>query len=61
MREARERTGAPEEDRLQLDFALGKGLEDAGRYEESFRSYERGAAVRRSRPSGSPRSRIRYI
>ena len=29
-------------------FALGKALEDAGRYEESFRHYEAGNTLRRA-------------
>jgi predicted Zn-dependent protease len=36
-----------DEDRLQLDFALGKALEDAGDYGRSFEHYARGNALRR--------------
>ncbi|MGO9426857.1 MAG: tetratricopeptide repeat-containing sulfotransferase family protein [Steroidobacteraceae bacterium] len=35
-------------DRYHLCFALGKGLEDRAEYEESFRYYERGNALKRS-------------
>jgi tetratricopeptide (TPR) repeat protein len=35
------------EDRFHLHYALGKALEDAGRYGESFQHYEKGAAQRR--------------
>ena len=35
------------EDRFHLHFALGKALEDAGRYEESFEHYRQGNALRR--------------
>ena len=35
-------------DRYRLCFALGKALEDRGEFEESFRCYERGNALRRS-------------
>jgi len=35
------------EDRLHLDFALGKALEDAGEYEQSFRHYAAGNELRR--------------
>jgi tetratricopeptide (TPR) repeat protein len=35
-------------DRYHLCFALGKGLEDNSEYEESFRNYERGNALKRS-------------
>jgi len=36
-----------EKDRFHLHFALGKALEDAGEYGESFHHYERGNALRR--------------
>jgi tetratricopeptide (TPR) repeat protein len=35
-------------DRYHLCFALGKGLEDRSQYEESFRFYERGNALKKS-------------
>ena len=35
-------------DRYHLCFALGKALEDRGEYQESFRYYERGNALKRS-------------
>ena len=35
-------------DRYHLCFALGKAYEDRGRYDESFRYYERGNALKRS-------------
>ncbi|HEY0316403.1 MAG TPA: sulfotransferase [Sphingomonas sp.] len=38
-----------EEDRFHLHFALGKALEDAGRYEASFRHYTQGNHLRRQR------------
>ena len=37
-----------DEQRLHLDFALGKALEDAGDYERSFRHYLDGNALRRT-------------
>jgi tetratricopeptide (TPR) repeat protein len=40
-----ERADIEETDRLHLHFALGKALEDAGRFEESFRHYEAGNAL----------------
>jgi tetratricopeptide (TPR) repeat protein len=43
---AREDLG--EEDRFHLQFALGKALEDAGEFEESFRHYAAGNALRRA-------------
>jgi tetratricopeptide (TPR) repeat protein len=42
-----ERPDLPEADRYHLHFALGKALEDAGRYAESFHHYEQGNALRR--------------
>ncbi len=36
-----------DEDRLHLEFALGKALEDEADYEASFQHYARGAAIRR--------------
>ncbi|HTV96553.1 MAG TPA: sulfotransferase, partial [Steroidobacteraceae bacterium] len=36
------------EDRYHLCFALGKALEDAGEYAESFRYYERGNALKKA-------------
>ncbi|WP_449427042.1 tetratricopeptide repeat-containing sulfotransferase family protein [Rhodanobacter umsongensis] len=35
-----------EDDRLHLEFAVGKALEDAGEYELSFRHYAQGNAIR---------------
>jgi tetratricopeptide (TPR) repeat protein len=43
------RPGLAEDDRLHLHFALGKALEDAGRYADSFAHYEAGNALRRPR------------
>jgi predicted Zn-dependent protease len=47
MRAQLERTDLPEEDRVHLHFALGKALEDSGRYVESFAEYACGNALRR--------------
>jgi predicted Zn-dependent protease len=47
MREQADRPDLSDEDRLQLDFALGKALEDAGEYDASFQHYARGNALRR--------------
>ena len=43
-----ERTDIEDDDRLHLNYALGKALEDARRYEPSFQHYARGAALRRA-------------
>jgi tetratricopeptide (TPR) repeat protein len=37
-----------DEDRLHFEFALGKAREDEGAWEESFRHYERGNALKRT-------------
>ncbi|RAK65411.1 tetratricopeptide repeat-containing sulfotransferase family protein [Phenylobacterium kunshanense] len=43
-----------EADRLQLHFALGKALEDAGRHAEAFQRYADGAAIQRRRLDYAP-------
>ncbi len=48
MRMQLARTDLAEEDRYHLDFALGKALEDAGEFADSFRHYETGNALRRA-------------
>jgi len=47
MRAQLERTDLTNDDRFHFDFALGKALEDAGEYSESFAAYSRGNALRR--------------
>jgi predicted Zn-dependent protease len=47
MLEQAQRPDMSDEDRLQLDFALGKALEDARDYARSFEHYARGNALRR--------------
>jgi tetratricopeptide (TPR) repeat protein len=42
------RTDLAAEDRLHLNYALGKALEDRGAYSESFAHYAKGAALRSS-------------
>jgi tetratricopeptide (TPR) repeat protein len=41
------RTGLSDDDRLHLHYALGKALEDAERWPQSFEHYAAGAAIRR--------------
>jgi tetratricopeptide (TPR) repeat protein len=43
-------------DHYHLCFALGKALEDRGRYEEAFRYYERGNALKKSETRYKPAS-----
>ena len=48
MRQALCRDDLTQDDRLHFEFALGKALEDAATYEESFAHYAAGNALRRS-------------
>ena len=48
MRAAETRNALQDMDRVYLNFALGKALEDRGDHEASWRSYKRGNAVRKS-------------
>jgi tetratricopeptide (TPR) repeat protein len=53
-----------EEDRLHLEFAVGKALEDAGKYADSFAHYARGNAIRRAElryDAEETSTRVRYI
>ncbi len=42
------RAGLPEDERAQLEFSLGKALEDGGEFGASFAHYARGNALRRA-------------
>ncbi len=46
MQAALETSGLSDEDRLHLDFALGKAMHDAGSIDEAFTYYSRGNALR---------------
>jgi predicted Zn-dependent protease len=48
MRLQHDRDGLAEEDRFHLHFAMGKALEDAGSYAESFQNYAHGNQLRRT-------------
>ncbi|GAP67508.1 sulfotransferase family protein [Mizugakiibacter sediminis] len=53
-----------EDDRLHLEFAVGKALEDVGEYEASFRHYAQGNAIRRAQLHYSAEetsARVRHI
>ena len=49
-----EQEGLSDDDRLHLHYALGKALEDAGLYAESFDHYAQGAAIRRGQVDYDP-------
>jgi tetratricopeptide (TPR) repeat protein len=64
MRAQLARTDLAEDDRLHLEFALGKALEDAGEYAPSFQHYARGNATRRAQldyRADDTSARVRYI
>ncbi|HET9106109.1 MAG TPA: sulfotransferase [Steroidobacteraceae bacterium] len=61
MREAAGRRDLTEEDRLHLEFALGKALEDAAAYEESFAHYAAGNALRRCQHGYDPEENSRFV
>ena len=48
MQQHETRQATPAEDRYRLCFALGKALEDRGRFAESFEYYERGNALKKA-------------
>ncbi|MFZ0269469.1 tetratricopeptide repeat-containing sulfotransferase family protein, partial [Caulobacter sp.] len=50
-----------EDDRLHLDYALGKAHEDAGRYAESFAHYAKGAEVRRAQIHYDPTVMTQHV
>jgi predicted Zn-dependent protease len=53
-----------EDDRLHLEFAVGKAQEDTGDYEPSFRHYARGNAIRRAQlhySADDTSARVQYI
>ena len=54
MQAAESAASTPAIDRYHLCFALGKALEDRERYEESFRYYARGNALKRSESRYQP-------
>ncbi len=47
MRQALKQDAVTDDDRLHLEFSLGKALEDLGEHAESFSCYARGNAIRR--------------
>jgi tetratricopeptide (TPR) repeat protein len=64
MRAQLARADLAEDDRLHLEFAVGKALEDAGEYEPSFQHYARGNAIRRAQlhyDADDTSARVRYI
>ncbi len=52
---------APGSKTIHLHFALGKALEDAGEFAESFEHYSRGAAQQRAKISYDPAATTEYV
>ncbi|MGC8520044.1 MAG: tetratricopeptide repeat-containing sulfotransferase family protein, partial [Steroidobacteraceae bacterium] len=61
MREALERTDLTDEDRLHFEFALGKALEDAQSFEQSFAHYAAGNALRRKAHGYDPQANSNFV
>ena len=64
MSEQRSRPDLSDEDRLHLEFAIGKALEDAGSYAASFGHYAQGNAIRRAQlhySADDTHARVRHI
>ncbi|MHB8813218.1 MAG: tetratricopeptide repeat-containing sulfotransferase family protein [Steroidobacteraceae bacterium] len=61
IRQALSRNDLADEDRLHFEFALGKALEDAASYEESFTHYAAGNALRRRQHGYDPGENSRYV
>ncbi len=64
MRQQLARAGLSDDDRLHLEFAIGKALEDAGEYEPSFQHYAQANALRRSQlhyDADETSARVRHI
>jgi len=58
MREQVTAEGGDADDQSHLAFALGKALEDRGDYDESFRFYRRGNAIRRIEHKYNPQRNV---
>jgi tetratricopeptide (TPR) repeat protein len=61
IRQALLRGNLSDEDRLHFEFALGKALEDAASYEESFTHYSAGNALRRAVHGYDPEENSRFV
>jgi tetratricopeptide (TPR) repeat protein len=61
LRSAVDVAGGQDEDRLHFEFSLGKALEDAGDYAESFAHYARGNAIRRQSQPHDADENARFV
>jgi Flp pilus assembly protein TadD len=61
MRKTLARHDLSDEDRLHVEFSLGKALEDAERYEDSFEHYAKGNALHRKLHPYSAATNTRFV
>ena len=61
MRQALAREDLSDNDRMHFEFALGKALEDAASYEDSFNHYAAGNALRRKQHGHDREEMSRYV
>jgi len=61
MRDALARGDLSDDDRMHFEFALGKALEDAASYADSFEHYAAGNTLRRSRHGHDPQEMSRFV
>ncbi|MDE2447927.1 MAG: sulfotransferase [Gammaproteobacteria bacterium] len=61
LRQALARADLSDEDRLHFEFALGKALEDAASFEESFTHYAAGNALRRTQHGYDAEQTSRFV
>jgi cytochrome c-type biogenesis protein CcmH/NrfG len=61
MRQALAREDLSDEDRMHFDFALGKALEDAADYQDSFTHYAAGNALRRAQHGYDPEEMSSFV
>ena len=61
MRDALRRPALSDDDRLHFEFALGKALEDASEYAESFDHYLQGNAIRKTLHPYDPQDTTQFV
>ncbi len=61
MNKALESSALSDDDRLQLEYSLGKALEDRGQYEASFQHYAAGAGIRRRLHEYNPKETTGHV
>ena len=61
MQQALGRSDLSDDDRMHFEFALGKALEDAASYSDSFTHYAAGNALRRAQHGYAPQEMSRFV